>query len=126
MFGLDDNTVIVIGLVIVILFVYLLLPYLGGNRKIRVPNAGTKLVLFYRPDCPACVGFKPLWGTITSSVNCDTAEYNVNEPQAADVIKSNNLSVPTIPTIYKVTVNGWEKFNGDRSYNSIKNWAERG
>ena len=126
MFGLDDNTVIVIGLVIVILFVYLLLPYLGGNRKIRVPNAGTKLVLFYRPDCQACVGFKPLWGTITSSVNCDTVEFNVNEPQAAEVIKSNNLSVPTIPTIYKVTVNGWEKFNGDRSYDSIKNWAERG
>lgn len=125
MLGLDDNTVIVIGLVIVILFVYLLLPYLGGKRKITVPHQGTKLVLFYRPTCPACVGFKPLWETIGSSVNCTIAEYNTDEPQAAEVIKANNLSVPTIPTIYKVSVNGWEKFNGDRSYDSIKNWAER-
>ncbi len=125
MLGLSDETVIAIALVIVILFVYVLLPYLGSRNKIVIRDPQTKLVLFYRPDCPACVRFKPLWGEIKGSINCQTVDFDVNEPQAAEMIKSNNLSVPTIPTIYKLSVNGWEKFNGDRSYNSIKNWAER-
>jgi len=125
MLGLDDSTVIAIALVLVILFVYVLLPYLGKRNTIAVPRSTISLVLFHRPSCSACVGFKPLWAKIKGSINCVTAEYDVLDPKTSDLIKRHNLSVPTIPTIYKLGVNGWEKFNGDRSYTSIKNWAER-
>jgi hypothetical protein len=119
---LDIPTVVALVIGIIIL-VYILLP--SNVKSINVGRGS--LVLFHRPSCPACVGFKPTWHDIQKYGNCRTIEFNTENPETELVITRYNLSVQGVPTLYKVNADftRWEKFEGQRQYNIIKNWAER-
>ena len=121
-----NEQTIIIAVEIEIILVYLLLPNLSKQSK-KISVGQGSLVLFYRPTCPACVNFKPIWNDIKTNAGCKTIEFSTDDPDAEKVIKRYNLKVPTIPTIYKTNFDfsEWEKFEGARSYDSIKNWAER-
>lgn len=119
--AMDQTTLIILSVFAIIILVYLLLP---KADKIKV-RSNKSYILFYRPSCPACVAFKPTWEKITQMINAECVSYNTEDPNTTTLIEQGGFDVPTIPTIYEVTERGKTKYEGLRTLEHIKNWAER-
>lgn len=86
---------------------------------------GKTLVFVYADWCGHCTRFKPDWEKIT--ILCDKANIkhkalNVDDESSADFI--DKYEVTSFPTLIVLKDDQHKKFDGDRSINTILEFAE--
>jgi thioredoxin-like negative regulator of GroEL len=85
------------------------------------PQDNYKLLYFYKPTCPACVAFKPIWESITKQLqrNCIPKEIDTTTKEGSSY--SDNFEIKAVPTLILLAPNGERyKFNeGSRDTETV-------
>lgn len=83
-------------------------------------NVSNRVVLFYRPSCPACQQFKPIWGDVKTSmpkitfeeINTETDNVEVKERQYG-------VSIETVPAVFIIKDGIVKKYEGNREKSDL-------
>jgi thiol-disulfide isomerase/thioredoxin len=89
--------------------------FLSKNNKI-------KLMLFYRPTCPYCRDFMPVWHQVINNLPSNVLYDEINVSNDTTIASQYNIT--GVPTII-LDVNAEKKtYMGNRSYNDIKRFLK--
>ncbi len=83
-----------------------------------------KLMLFYKPSCPYCQEFMPIWSQITNNLPNTILYEEINTSKISENNKANEYKIVTVPTIILVVNNNKIKYEGNRSYSDIERFLK--
>ena len=111
---------IIITLLMGVGVVYLYKNKIEAQMRERYQNQQSqkKLLLFYAPWCGASKAFLPIWERLTSELNTET--YNVDLEENKEI--SNQFNIEYLPTLFLINGNNRTKYEGDRTYEDILNF----
>lgn len=89
------------------------------TEKYQNQQSDKKLLLFYAPWCGASKAFLPTWERLTSELNTET--YNVDLEENKEI--SNQFNIQYLPTVFLMNGNDKLKYDGDRSYEDIMSFV---
>ena len=76
-----------------------------------------KLMLFYKPSCPYCSEFMPVWYKIVNNLSNNTMYEEIDCEK--DYKKANEYQITSVPTIILLVNNEKKMYIGDRNYKNI-------
>ncbi len=83
-----------------------------------------KLMLFYKPECPYCQEFMPIWSQVTNNLPNNILYEEINTSKSTENNKANEYKIVTVPTIILVVNNTKIKYEGNRSYSDIERFLK--
>jgi len=81
-----------------------------------------KLELYYKPSCPYCKNFMPVWYQIVNNLPNGITYDEINVEQNSMKPSQNNIS--TVPTLLLIVNNEQKIYMGDRSYKNIEEFLQ--
>jgi thiol-disulfide isomerase/thioredoxin len=101
--------------VVIASVVLLLIIIVIWSRSERLVNVSNRVVLFYRPSCPACQQFKPIWDEVKSSlINTTFEEINTEVDDVSAKEYQYGVTIETVPAIFIIKDGVVKKYDGDR------------
>jgi len=76
-----------------------------------------KLMLFYKPSCPYCSDFMPVWYKIINNLSNNVLHEEIN--CETDHKKANEYNITSVPTLILLVKNEKKIYSGDRNYVDI-------
>jgi thiol-disulfide isomerase/thioredoxin len=81
-----------------------------------------KLELYYKPSCPYCKNFMPVWYQIVNNLPNGVTYEEINVEENSIKPSQNNIS--TVPTLLLMVNNEQKTYMGDRSYKNIEDFLK--
>lgn len=76
-----------------------------------------KLQLFYKPSCPHCRNFMPVWSRIINNLPANATYEEIN--CETDIKKAAENKITTVPSIFLIINDTKTQYHGNRSYKDI-------
>lgn len=95
--------------------------------KIGVKPKQVKVYRFYKPTCPACVAFEPVWTEFVSKVDTSKVQIvNVDTSADPDNKQAKEFNIEFVPTVVGVKKSDGLpiKYNGDRNVTDMLAWVK--
>ncbi len=100
----------------VIALVVLLVIWFMWPRRVNVSN---RVVLFFRPSCPACQEFKPTWEGLKQELKITFEDVNTESANASAKEKQYGVEVMSVPSIFIIVDGKVSKYEGNRDRDSL-------
>jgi thiol-disulfide isomerase/thioredoxin len=81
-----------------------------------------KLELYYKPSCPYCKNFMPVWYQIVNNLPNGVIYEEINVE--TNNIKPSQNNISTVPTLLLIVNNEQKTYMGDRSYKNIEDFLK--
>jgi thiol-disulfide isomerase/thioredoxin len=94
-----------------------IISYINKDNKI-------KLMLFYKPSCPYCQEFMPVWSQIINNLPNNILYEEINTSKSSENNKANEYKIVSVPTIILIVNNNKIKYEGNRSYENIERFLK--
>ena len=78
----------------------------------------TRVVYFWRPGCPYCTAFTPIWDAAVLRTQCKVQKINIYAPTTSTELSIYEREKPHmkgVPHVVKYSWRGREVFKGDRT-----------
>ena len=91
----------------------------SNDNIISYLNKGNseKIMLFYKPSCPYCSDFMPIWYKIVNNLSNNVLYEEINCEK--EYKKANEYQITSVPTIILLVNNEKKMYMGDRNYKDI-------
>jgi thiol-disulfide isomerase/thioredoxin len=110
---------IFVCIIAVAVAIWLLWRYFAKNESFQPDEPGkTYLILYYMPGCPHCERMMPVWAKIEK----EFAGSNVQVTKINGALDE-TPGITGFPTIIKISDGQTTEYSGDRSFQSLKNFA---
>jgi thiol-disulfide isomerase/thioredoxin len=81
-----------------------------------------KIELYYKPSCPYCKNFMPIWYQIVNNLPNDITYEEINVEKNS--IKPSHNNISTVPTLLLIKNNEQKIYMGERSYKNIEEFLQ--
>jgi glutaredoxin len=81
-------------------------------------------MLFYKPSCPYCQEFMPVWSQIINNLPNNILYEEINTSKSSENNKANEYKIVSVPTIILIVNNNKIKYEGNRSYENIERFLK--
>jgi thiol-disulfide isomerase/thioredoxin len=107
------------GLLVVVILILALFVWMKEHPKTSKTKPD-RVVLFFRPTCPACVAFKPTWDDVVKSMpHQKFEEVDTDKPGSDAREKYYGVDITSVPTMFLVTGKVVTKYEGSRSKSAL-------
>ena len=101
---------------VIVALTLLIIWYVWKNQKIDVSN---RVVLFFRPSCPACQEFKPTWDALKQELHITFEDVNTEDAGAATKERQYGVEIMSVPSILIIVDGKVRKHEGPRDHDSL-------
>jgi len=104
-----------IFVLVVILALFVLM-----QKDSKLPTSPDRVVLFFRPSCPACKAFKPVWDDVVASMPKQKfEEVDTDKPGSDAREKYYGVKFETVPAVFLIKNGVATKYNGARTKEAL-------
>ena len=82
-------------------------------------------MLFYKPSCPYCIDFLPIWYKIINDLPNTILYEEINtEKDSKSNTKANSYNISTVPTLILLVNNTKKEYRGNKNYKDIEKFLK--